>query len=107
MVARPSSRVASERWSGHWGADARYHARRSDGACYSIDGAVRVSDLARAVPAAPLARPLPALDADGRYALCVVGTREEPPREDVVPRAGARREGRRLVACGVRRAARR
>lgn len=112
MVARRSQRFTSEDWTGHWGTDARYYARRSDGACFAIDGAVAVFDLARSAPPASLAQRLTSIPEAGRYALRVFAAgplAETARREGGKEPAGLAdpgREPRRLVVCGVRRPAR-
>lgn len=112
MVARRSQRFTSEDWTGHWGTDARYYARRSDGACFAIDGAVAVFDLARSAPPASLAQRLASIPDAGRYALRVFAAgplAESARRETGSEQAGrgdAGREIRRLVVCGVRRSTR-
>jgi len=75
LLARRSQHVTSERWNGHWGADARYYARRSDGVCFAIDGAVNVLDLAGTTPPSPNARPVDSLPLAGRYTLSVFAVR--------------------------------
>jgi hypothetical protein len=80
MIAPRSHLVTSETWNGHWGADARYYARRSDGACFAIDGAVNVFDLARTTPPSPHARMLESLPPDGEYTLSVFAQRPPEPR---------------------------
>ncbi len=77
MLARKSQQVTSESWEGHWGTDARYYARRSDGACFAIDGAARIFDLADTTAAAPHARPVESLPMIGGYTLSVLAL---PPR---------------------------
>ena len=108
MLARRSQQVTSESWNGHWGADARYYARRSDGVCFAIDGAARVFDLADTTASSPHARPVKSLPADGRYTLSVLalpahdGTRVKPSIDG--PSASHPRFAvPRLVAYGVRR----
>src|SRR5688572_11573479 len=78
LAPRPHPAVTSETWNGHWGADARYYARRSDGACFAIDGAVNVFDLAGTTPPSPHARPVDSLPVDGEYTLSVFAQRPEP-----------------------------
>jgi hypothetical protein len=112
MVARRSQRFTSEGWSGHWGADARYYARRSDGACFAIDAGVAVFDLAQSGPPASMAQRLPSIPAAGRYALRMIATRSES-RSVSRSESGSDslretpseppRESRRLVVCGTRR----
>ena len=112
MVARRSQRFTSEDWIGHWGTDARYYARRSDGACFAIDGAVAVFDLARSAPPASMAQRLPSIPKAGRYDLRVFAAgplTESARREMPGDRAGppdAAQAVRRLVVCGVRRSTR-
>src|SRR5688500_3533731 len=78
MIApRPHPAVTSETWNGHWGEDERYYARRSDGVCFAIDGAVNVFDLARRAPPSPRARPVASLPIAGEYTLSVFAQR--PP----------------------------
>lgn len=114
MVARGSQRFTSEDWIGHWGSDARYYARRRDGACFAIDGAVAVFDLARSAPPASMAQRLPSIPSAGRYdlRLFAAGPLTESARRE--PGTGSERLGRpdagqtvrRLVVCGVRRSTR-
>jgi hypothetical protein len=112
MVARRLQRFASEDWSGHWGADARYYARRSDGALFVIDGAVTVFDLAHSAPPAAMAERVSSIPDVGGYTLRVVAARPEsaPAMADgargTSERGGAAQQ-RRLVVCGTRRPARR
>ncbi len=112
MVARRLQRFASEDWSGHWGADARYYARRSDGALFVIDGAVTVFDLAHSAPPAAMAERVSSMPDVGGYTLRVVAARPEPgaatadAARSTPERAGVA-QGRRLVVCGTRRPARR
>ncbi len=112
MVARRLQRFASEDWSGHWGADARYYARRSDGALFVIDGAVTVFDLAHSAPPAAMAERVSSIPDAGGYTLRVVAARPEPAAaagdaaRSAAERAGAA-SGRRLVVCGTRRPSRR
>jgi hypothetical protein len=108
LIARRSHHVTSECWSGHWGADARYYARRSDGACFAIDGAVNVLDLASATVPSPHAQPVDSIPVDGRYTLRVISQRPPEVRHvkpsidgpsPLHPRAAIPR----LLAFGVRR----
>lgn len=95
MVARRPQAFTTEDWNGFWGSDERYYARRSDGACFIIDGRATVFDLASASPPAMHSEPVAALPRVGSYALRVLVAR---------PVAGTGRVGgRRLFACGVRR----
>jgi hypothetical protein len=109
MVARRLQRFASEDWSGHWGTDARYYARRSDGALFVIDGAVTVFDLAHSAPPASMAQRVSAMPDVGGYTLRVVAARPEPGPGAVdetrasVERGGSSAQRRRLVVCGTRR----
>ena len=83
----------SEAWRLVWGSDSRYYARRSDGACFTIDGSARVVDLAGPDGAAPpkgYARAVPSIPRSGRYALRVFADDSDARRT-------------RVVACGVRR----
>jgi hypothetical protein len=111
MVARRLQRFASEDWSGHWGADARYYARRSDGALFVIDGAVTVFDLAHSAPPASLAQRVSSMPDVGGYTLRVVAARQQSPDASAdeprvtIERAEARAQ-RRLVVCGIRRPSR-
>ena len=104
MIARPSL-VTSETWNGRWGADARYYARRSDGACFAIDGAVNVADLAAPTP--PHARPVHSLPDDGEYVLSVFalrpGSMHVRPSIDGPSPIHPRITSARLFAFGVRR----
>jgi hypothetical protein len=108
MISPRPRHVPDERWNGHWGTDARYYARRSDGACFEIDGAVNVVDLAGTTPPSPHARPVDALPVAGRYTLSVIA--QSPVDEchvkpsidgpsPIHPRVTAAR----LLAYGVRR----
>ena len=112
MVARRSQRFTSEDWTGHWGTDKRYYARRSDGACFAIDGAVAVFDLARSAPPASMAQRLASIPDAGRYALRVFAagplseTARREPGKEPAGRSDAGAEVRRLVVCGVRRSTR-
>ena len=108
MLARRSLPVTNASWSGHVGADKRYYARRSDGVCFAIEGAVPVVDLADATPPSSHARPMDSLPGPGEYTLSVlahspVASCYVKPSIDgpslVHPRAAAAR----LVAYGVRR----
>lgn len=109
MVARRlHQHITTESWDGHWGEDARYYARRSDGACFAIDGAVNVFDLASATPPSPHARPVDSLPVVGRYTLSVFAQRplEEShvkPSIDGPSPIHPRATTTRLLACGVRR----
>lgn len=69
--------ITSEIWNGYWGTDARYYARRSDGECFAIDGAVNVVDLAAATPPSSHAHPVDSLPAVRCYQLRVFAQR--PP----------------------------
>ena len=109
MIApRSHPAVTSETWNGHWGADARYYARRSDGVCFAIDGAVNVFDLARTTPPSPHARPVDSLPVEGEYTLSVFAQR---PPEAVYVRPSIdgpspihpQITSARLLAVGVRR----
>ena len=104
MVARPLQDVSSERWNGHWGADARYYARRSDGVCFAIDGAVNVFDLAGTTPPSSHAQPVDSLPVVGRYTLNVFAMR---PLDGSRAKASGELVGAtpRLLAYGVRRRA--
>ena len=93
MVIRRTPHDTSEAWSGFWGADARYYARRSDGACFVIDGAARIVELAEVSAAAAHARAATIMPMAGRYELRVVAA--QPAAEGV-------RQAR-LFAYGVRR----
>ena len=106
MLARRSQQVTSESWDGHWGADARYYARRSDGACFAIDAAARVFDLADTAAAAAHARPVDSLPMIGGYTLSVLalppiqGSRVKPSIDG--PSLGhPRLAAPRLLAYGV------
>jgi hypothetical protein len=107
MASRRLQQITSEAWNGFW-ADARYYARRSDGACFAIDGATRMLDLAAASPASAHVRAVTALPQVGRFVLRVFATR--PVEEARVEPSGTESEasapGRaRLFAYGVRRLA--
>ena len=108
MLSHESAQVTTESWNGYWGVDACYYARRSDGVCFAIEGAMNVLDLAGATLPASQARPVNALPISGRFALRVVvmqaagetlsqGESAMPPQDD------ARRAKPRLLAVGVRR----
>lgn len=108
MIARRSKHVTSESWNGHWGPDARYYARRSDGVCFAIDGAVNVFDLAGTTPPLPHARPVDSLPVAGRYTLSVFAQRpiesgHVKPSIDGPSPLHPRLVKARLLACGVRR----
>ena len=107
MLAPRPHPVTSETWNGHWGADARYYARRSDGACFEIDGAVNVFDLAGTTPPSPHARRVKSLPVGGEYALRVFAQRPEPvhvqPSIDGPSPLHPRITTARLLAVGVRR----
>ena len=107
LAPRPHPAVTSETWNGHWGADARYYARRSDGACFAIDGAVNVFDLAGTTPPSPHARPVDSLPGDGEYTLSVFAQRPIPirvmPSIDGPSPIHPRIISARLLAVGVRR----
>lgn len=104
MVARRSEQFTSQEWNGLWGTDARYYARRSDGACFAIDGAMTVFDLAGSSPPPRHARPVASLPHVGRYTLRVFAARPIatgiPETADGAP---VQRPSARLFACGVRR----
>ena len=102
MVARPSQDVTSERWNGHWGADARYYARRNDGVCFAIDGAVNVLDLAGTTPPSSHAQPVESLPVVGRYTLNVFAVRPLDGSR-VRSSGGIAPAIPRLLAYGVRR----
>ena len=108
MLAPRSPHDTSERWYGHWGADERFYARRSDGVCFAIEAGVNVIDLAGSTPPVPDARPVDSLPVVGRYTLNVLAqppldTSHVKPSIDgpspLHPRAAAPR----LLAYGVRR----
>ena len=109
MIARRSHHLSSERWSGHWGTDARYYARRSDGVCFAIDPTVNVLDLAGTTPPSEHARPVDSLPVAGGYTLTVfgdrppVGTCHVRPSIDGPSPVHPRIATARLLACGVRR----
>lgn len=92
MVARRSPAFTTEDWNGFWGSDARYYARRSDGACFAIDGAAMVFDLASDSMPARHSEPVASLPRAGRYTMRVLIAK---------PVAGTR--SARTFACGVRR----
>jgi len=109
MIAPRPQPDTSERWYGHWGVDARYYARRSDGACFAIDGAVNVIDLAANTPVSPPhAQPVDSLPNAGRYSLSVFAVRP-PATSHVKPSIDGpnplhpRVTTARLLAYGVRR----
>ena len=98
MIVRRTERFAREAWNGVLGSDARYYARRSDGACFAIDGAVRVLDLA-SPDQSPHVRAVASLPQKGRYALRVFAASGRDPEgvgstDPAAPR---------LLAYGVRR----
>jgi hypothetical protein len=108
MIAPRPQPDRSERWYGHWGADARYYACRSDGAYFEIDGAVNVIDLAGTTPASPHARPVDSLPVVGRYTLSVFAVRpletsHVKPSIDGPSPIHPRVTTARLLAYGVRR----
>ena len=108
MLARRSQPVTSASWSGHWGPDKRYYARRSDGVCFAIDGAVNVVDLAGTTPPSPHARPVDALPGADGYTLSVlahspVASVHVRPSIDGQSPVHPRIATARLVAYGVRR----
>lgn len=108
MLARRPQHDTSERWYGHWGADARYYARRSDGACFEIDGAVNVIDLAGTTPPSTHARLVDSLPNAGRYTLSVFAQRpldesHVKPSIDGPSPIHPRVTTARLLAYGVRR----
>jgi hypothetical protein len=80
MVDRRSQQFTGESWNGLWGTDARYYARRSDGACFEIDGSANVFDLAGSSPPPPHARRVACLPNAGRYTLTVCAVRQEGSR---------------------------
>jgi hypothetical protein len=92
MVARRSQAFTTEHWNGFWGMDARYWARRSDGACFAIDGRATVFDLASDSMPERHSEPVATLPRAGRYAMRVLIAKPVP---------GARTA--RTFACGVRR----
>ncbi len=108
MLAHGSAQVTTESWNGYWGVDACYYARRSDGACFAIEGAMNVLDLAGVSLPSSHARPVNALPISGRFALRVVVVHAigdaHGECESVTPAQGdARRATPRLLAFGVRR----
>ena len=108
MISPRPQHVPRERWNGHWGADARYYARRSDGACFEIDGAVNVVDLAGTTAPSPHLRLVDALPVAGRYTLSVIAQhpRDEShvkPSIDGPSPIHPRITSARLLAYGVRR----
>jgi len=108
MLARRSQHVTSESWHGHWGADARYYARRSDGVCFAIDSAVNVLDLAGTTPPLPHARPVDSLPLAGRYTLSVfalnsLDASRTKSSGDMPSASDLRGMTPRLLAYGVRR----
>ena len=108
MIARRPKHVTSESWNGHWGADARYYARRSDGVCFAIDAAVNVLDLVGTTPPSTHARPVDALPVAGPYTPTVLAQRPlEPsyvrPSIDGPSPIHPRITSARLLAFGVRR----
>lgn len=107
MVARRSQQFTSQEWNGLWGTDARYYARRSDGACFAIDGAMTVFDLAGSSPPSLHAQPVAALPHVGRYTLRVFAARPiangKPDTPDDAAATVAPRRSARLFAYGVRR----
>ena len=107
MIARSSQRYTTEAWNGLWGADARFYARRSDGACFVIEGDVGVFDLASSLPE-DLATQVKTLPQFGRYSLRMfvakprVATTDSPAAEsESDDRPQEARAS--LFACGVRR----
>ena len=108
MLSHESAQFTTESWNGYWGVDACYYARRSDGVCFAIEGAMNVLDLAGATLPASHARPVNALPISGRFALRVVVMHAV---DTVTPEAGsvtptqldAPRATPRLLAFGVRR----
>src|SRR5688572_27118983 len=108
MLSHGSAHITTESWNGYWGVDACYYARRSDGVCFAIEGAMNVLDLAGATLPAARARPVNALPISGRFALRVVVMHavDEAPTssESGTPTQGdAPRAMPRLLAFGVRR----
>jgi hypothetical protein len=108
MIAPRPRPVTSETWNGHWGPDARYYARRSDGVCFAIDSAVNVFDLAGTTPPAPHARLVDSLPVAGEYTLSVFAQRpvdasHVKPSIDGPSPIHPRITTARLLACGVRR----
>jgi hypothetical protein len=110
MLARQSQHDTTEHWSGHWGADARFYARRSDGVCFAIDGRVNVIDLAASTPPSSHARAVESLPQLGRYTLSVFAVRPldasaaTPSDEGQTAGESPSAPGR-LLAYGVRRRA--
>jgi hypothetical protein len=108
MLARRSLPVTSATWSGHWGPDKRYYARRSDGVCFAIDGEVSVVDLAGTTPPSEHARPVDSLPGSGAYTLSVlahnpVASCHVKPSIDGPSLVHPRLATARLIAYGVRR----
>ena len=108
MLAHESAQVTTESWNGYWGVDACYYARRSDGVCFAIEGAMNVLDLAGATLPSSQARPVNALPISGRFALSVVvmhagGDADARCDGATQPQGDARRATPRLLAVGVRR----
>jgi hypothetical protein len=110
MASRRSRQFTSEAWNGFWGTDARYYARRSDGACFAIDGEAKILDLAAATPASGHVRAVPTLPTVGRYVLQLFATQPigdgwiEPIDETSAAPAPSKQSSR-LFAYGVRRLA--
>ena len=116
MLARPSQHLTSESWYGHWGIDARFYARRGDGACFAIDPSMNVIDLAGTTPPEAHARPVESLPRLGRYTLSVFAVRSVAEDSatssvsardvacgDVEPSSAVPAVTPRLLAYGVRR----
>ena len=108
MIARSPQRYTTEAWNGLWGADARFYARRSDGACFVIEGEVGVFDLAASPLPADHATEVKTLPQFGRYSLRMLVARptEEstsPAGDSSDPAARPREARASLFACGVLR----
>ena len=108
MLAHESAQVTTESWNGYWGVDACYYARRSDGVCFAIEGAMNVVDLAGVTLSSSRARPVNALPISGRFAMHVVvmqASGDAAAELESAPKAqgDGRRAVPRLLAFGVRR----
>ena len=109
MVARRSQAFTTEDWNGFWGTDARYYARRSDGACFAIDAAAMVFDLAGSATPSSHAHPVASLPRSGRYTMRVLVARSvmastRPVAGETKKQTSAESTRPRVFACGVRRA---
>lgn len=108
MIARGSQQFTSEDWNGFWGTDARYYARRSDGAYFVIERDAMVFDLA-GTTTTPHAQRVTSLPHVGRSTMRMLVARSLPTSVNDASENGGREntvapnDAPRVFACGVRR----